>query len=312
MRRSKPVLALSILLFSAVSAFADEVTERVFAVVNAGRVETGVEPLVRRDELDALAESRAQRVSRMPQLERLRDATPIAADLPQGAPVFFRRIVTHTEMVRGYDRPEDGLLASWRSAAAAWKQTVDPAFDAIGLATRRTADGWIVLVAAMADLLPLPPEPAALERAVLEVVNRERRAHGLVELVPSPALAEVARHHSEDMAARGFISHVNPDGWGPADRVSRAGISYLRLSENIHWGQNEPGDPAEAAVEAWLESPGHRRALLDPDVRESGVGAAVSANGSIHLTQLYMRGPSAEATRSSPRSAGAASPHRPS
>jgi len=267
---------------------ADDVADRVLDALQRAREAAAAPVLVRRVELDAVAGERAERIAGLPHAERLKDQTPLAADLRRSGVVWYRSLATHTEMVRGYEHPEDGLVASWRGVASAWKKAIAPEYEAVGVATRRGDDGWIVLVAVLLDGLPAPPAPADLEQAVLVGVNRERAALNLAQLAPSTALATVARAHSQDMSARGFLSHVDPDGVGPADRVERAGIRYTRVAENIHWSRNEPGDPAEVAVQSWLASPSHRQAMLDPVARESGVGAAVSADGSIHLTQLYL------------------------
>ncbi len=269
-------------------ADAEDTAGRVLAALNRARAQATAPLLARRAELDSLASDRARRVAAQPHLERLRASGPLADDLRQAGVVRYHQVATHVEMVRGYERPEEGLVASWRAVASAWDKAIAAEYDAVGAATWRTEDGWIVFVAVLLDELPALPEPAALEQAVLLAVNRERSALRLAVLTPSSALAAVARAHSQDMADRGYLSHVDPEGRGPADRVARAGIRYARLAENIHWSQNDPGDAAEVAVRAWLASPGHRRAMLDPDVRESGVGAVVGANGSIHLTQLFL------------------------
>lgn len=38
-----------------------------------------------------------------------------------------------------------------------------------------------------------------------------------------PILVQVARSHAEDMATRGFYSHINPEGLNPSGRVQLAG-----------------------------------------------------------------------------------------
>jgi len=290
-----PPLALAIvglsLFVSGARADGHDVADRVLAAVQRARQASAAPALVRRAELDAVARERAGRIAGLPHSERLRDQTPLAADLRRFGVAWYRLLATHTEMVRGYERPEEGLVSSWRSVASAWGKAIAPEYDAVGVATRRADDGWIVLVAVLLDELPAPPAPADLERAVLAEVNLERAALRLAELTPSAALAAVAWAHSRDMAERGYLSHVDPEGLGPADRVEHAGIRYTRVAENIHWSRHEPADPAEVAVQAWLASPGHRRAMLDPEARESGVGAAVGADGTIHLTQLYIAPP---------------------
>ena len=53
---------------------------------------------------------------------------------------------------------------------------------------------------------------------VLKLVNERRAEEGLDPLEWDDKLAEVARKHSEDMAARNFMAHENPDGESPGDR----------------------------------------------------------------------------------------------
>src|SRR3954453_16345679 len=69
---------------------------------------------------------------------------------------------------------------------------------------------------------PQTPQPAGgsgAEAQVLALVNAERAAAGCRALVADPALAAVARAHSQDMRDRGFFSHQNPDGLSPFDRA---------------------------------------------------------------------------------------------
>jgi len=267
----------------------DDTAARVLATVQHARGAATAPILVRRDDLDAVARSRAERIAAQPHAERLRSSHPLADDLRHAGVVWYRQVAAHFEMVRGYERPEDGLVASWRGVTSAWEKAIAADYDAIGVATRRTADGWIVFVAVLLDEIPAPPRPGAIETAILGRVNRERETRGLPALDPSEPLADVARAHSLDMATRGYLSHVDPDGRGPADRVERAGIAYLRVAENIYFSRGEPGDPDEATVRSWLASPGHRHVMLDESVTRAGVGVVLGADGAIHVTQLFLR-----------------------
>jgi uncharacterized protein YkwD len=79
-----------------------------------------------------------------------------------------------------------------------------------------------------------------------------------------------AQRHTEDMAARNRLDHSGSDGSSLRDRVQRAGYSFAKVSENLAAGQAT----AAAAVQTWLDSPPHRRNLLDPDLRHVGIGYA--------------------------------------
>jgi uncharacterized protein YkwD len=123
--------------------------------------------------------------------------------------------------------------------------------------------------------------PAAVEAAVLCLVNAERAERGLAAVEPTVALASVAERHAADMVARRYFAHVSPSGGTVETRARRGG--YLTapcyaLGEDLGWA---PPDVATAAavVAAWMASPGHRSVILDRDFREGGVGVVGGAPG---------------------------------
>jgi uncharacterized protein YkwD len=128
-----------------------------------------------------------------------------------------------------------------------------------------------------------PSEQEQLEAEVVELTNQERAAAGCGAVDVDDRLAAAARGHSEDMVARDFFDHVNPDGDGPGDRARAAGYDWL-ASENIAWGYRT----AEDVVAGWMNSDGHRRNLLDCDVVAIGVGVADSSRGP-YWTQKFGR-----------------------
>ena len=111
--------------------------------------------------------------------------------------------------------------------------------------------------------------PVATEAyRVFELTNQEREKQGLSKLVWDDALAQVALVHSKDMNDRKFFDHNNPDGKSPFDRMKQAGLQYRRAAENIAAGQTSP----EEVVAGWMNSPGHRANILNPDLKLLGVG----------------------------------------
>lgn len=117
-----------------------------------------------------------------------------------------------------------------------------------------------------------PPDedcPAGqFERQVFDLTNAERERHGIAPLVWHEDLSQVARAFSIDMVERDFFSHTCPDGTLPWDRIDEAGIPWFAAGENIAAGQRTP----EAVVAAWMNSPGHRANILNPNFTHLGVG----------------------------------------
>lgn len=122
-----------------------------------------------------------------------------------------------------------------------------------------------------------------LEYRIFELTNEEREKEGLDPLVWNEDLAELARAHSLDMVERDFFSHDNPDGLSPFDRMKSAGIKYSYAAENIAAGQTSP----EETIADWMNSEGHHKNILNPDLKELGVGLARGGEYGIYWTQNF-------------------------
>ncbi|MYW44848.1 hypothetical protein GT346_16335, partial [Streptomyces sp. SID161] len=71
---------------------------------------------------------------------------------------------------------------------------------------------------------------------VLKLVNDQRTTAGCTPLAANSSLTGLAGAFSDDMAARDFFAHTDPDGRTPWDRAAKAGITDLG-GENIARGQ---------------------------------------------------------------------------
>ncbi len=121
-----------------------------------------------------------------------------------------------------------------------------------------------------AELLPLvgaPGQGLTAEQQLFHLVNHERRIHGLYPYEWNELLAAAARAHSRDMARRSFFSHINPDGMDAGERMRAAGYDWAASGENIAAGQKTPIE----VLEAWLNSPGHRRSILRDGSSADGI-----------------------------------------
>lgn len=149
---------------------------------------------------------------------------------------------------------------------------------------------------------------ADLARAVHDRVNAVRKDARLEALGWDAALAEIAAAMSADMAERGFFGHVDPDGRDPTARAAQAGVECRRPTGPNRWrtgvGENlyrtstfrsvtetttvmgttrtfdwyTLGEIARSVVQGWMDSPGHRRNLLDAGYASQGIGVRVSGD----------------------------------
>lgn len=112
------------------------------------------------------------------------------------------------------------------------------------------------------------PAFGGFEQQVFDLTNQQRVQNGLLPLTLNLTLNDVAEKHSQDMSTRNYFSHQGLDGSQPWDRMRAEGYNYSRAAENIAFGQ----PTAQDVVNAWMNSPGHRQNILNPNLKDIGVG----------------------------------------
>jgi uncharacterized protein YkwD len=135
---------------------------------------------------------------------------------------------------------------------------------------------------------PAPEEPSATERKIFEAVNAQRQEHGLEALEWNSELLRPAREHSRRMGSAGFFSHEDPERGLLAKRLQAAGIRYMAAGENL-FALKGIADVPQAAVQGWMNSPGHREIMLSRSFDGTAVGVYRTDTGVVYGTQIFTR-----------------------
>ncbi|WP_326768095.1 CAP domain-containing protein [Streptomyces sp. NBC_01591] len=188
---------------------------------------------------------------------------PTSAESPTGSPASASKSsgpAERTKPSRSAPSQTPSAETDKSTAPAAEKSSAAPKASASAPATRSAA-------------APAPTDASA-QSAVLALVNQERAKVGCSPLTASASLASLAQDFSADMAARGFFDHTDPDGRTPWDRASKAGVQGL-AAENIARGQAD----AQAVMDSWMNSDGHRANILNCDYKTLGIGVHYGSGG---------------------------------
>ena len=115
----------------------------------------------------------------------------------------------------------------------------------------------------------------------LSLINAARSANGLPALTANDKLNTAAQSHSEDMACNSFLNHNGWNGSTPDSRIAAAGYAASTIRENIFAQPPQYGGNPQAAMDWWMNDPIHRDAILDPKVKEIGIGYAAYARSEL-------------------------------
>jgi uncharacterized YkwD family protein len=132
----------------------------------------------------------------------------------------------------------------------------------------------------------IPPNESltGYEQQVLTLTNQERQKEGLSPCAGSDTnLNRSARAKSEDMAANNYFSHDSPTYGDPFAMMRNFGVQYQSAGENIAMGQPTP----QEVVTAWMNSPGHRKNIMNGAYTHLGVGYVLK-NGKAYWTQQFI------------------------
>ncbi len=127
-----------------------------------------------------------------------------------------------------------------------------------------------------------------LEQQCFDEVNRMREGYGLEPLKFDNGLLPLARGYSKWMAEDKFFAHKDPEGHTVEKRANEYGIKWRIIGENLA-SSNNYMNPVAASLHGWMESPGHRKNILDSAFRQSAIGAWIAPDGTVYFTQIFLR-----------------------
>jgi uncharacterized protein YkwD len=114
----------------------------------------------------------------------------------------------------------------------------------------------------------------AQQQTMLCLINFARRVEGVRGLHSAPLLMRAAALKAMDIVNCRDYRHEACGKPAEAAAVAAgypAGRPGVRFGENLNWGAPAVMMSPRAALDSWLDSPGHRANLLDPAWTETGI-----------------------------------------
>ena len=151
-------------------------------------------------------------------------------------------------------------------------------------------------------------DPGIIARHIHTMTNKQRTSRKLSALSRIGAIDSIAHRHSLDMSNRNYFEHVSPEGVTAWDRREHAGYDCSGFAENIFlqpayisYSYTDKDDPssytyswikdektvADKIVTGWMNSPGHRKNILNPKYDRIGVGVVINADEKVYATQNF-------------------------
>lgn len=125
--------------------------------------------------------------------------------------------------------------------------------------------------------------PSDLEKEMLDYVNEARREADLRELKMNNRLVSLARLKSKDMIDKDYFDHVSPTYGTPFEMMDNHGVFYKTAGENLAGHYDVMG-----AHEGLMDSPGHRKNILNSSYTEVGIGIVQGGPYKMMITQIFI------------------------
>lgn len=121
------------------------------------------------------------------------------------------------------------------------------------------------------------------EQEVFNLINAQRTAAGLSALKIDEELQNVARIKAKDMVDNNYFSHNSPTYGTPFNMIKNFGITYKVAGENIAGNSTNKG-----AVNAWMNSSGHKANILSSNYNYTGIGVVSSSKYGKIYVQMFI------------------------
>ena len=121
------------------------------------------------------------------------------------------------------------------------------------------------------------------EKEVFDLINKQREANGLAALKIDSEVQRVAKIKAQDMVSSGYFSHNSPTYGTPFQMLQSFKVSYKTAGENIAGNSSNSG-----AVNAWMNSSGHRANILNSSFTHTGIGVVSSPKYGKIYVQMFI------------------------
>ena len=121
------------------------------------------------------------------------------------------------------------------------------------------------------------------EKEVFNLINKQRTNNGLSALKVDNEVQRVAKIKAQDMVNNNYFSHTSPTYGSPFDMLKSFKVSYKTAGENIAGNSSNSG-----AVNAWMNSSGHKANILNSTYNYTGIGVVSSPKYGKVYVQMFI------------------------
>ncbi len=129
-------------------------------------------------------------------------------------------------------------------------------------------------------------------KELLKMTNQQRAKYGkkatskrkgAEPLVWNQTLADAAMEQAKFLIKKNKLSHTGAKGSTVGIRVKKLGYQWIAVGENLAMGQIT----LQEVIKDWMNSPGHRRNILEPAFTEFGAAVVESSKGQLIWVQVF-------------------------
>lgn len=121
------------------------------------------------------------------------------------------------------------------------------------------------------------------ELETFNLINQERNKNGLPSLKIDNEVQRVARIKAQDLVDNNYFAHESPTYGTPFNMLKNFGVSYKSAGENLAGNSTNSG-----AVNAWMNSPGHRSNILNSSYNYTGLAVVSSPKYGKIYVQMFI------------------------
>lgn len=121
-----------------------------------------------------------------------------------------------------------------------------------------------------------------MDYEIVELINAHRISIGLNTINLLDPASKEAISHNQYMIEQGRISH---DNFGSRAQVLMNEANAKKVSENVGYGYSS----AQAVVEAWLNSEGHKKNIEDAAITHIGISSKTNSEGKYYYTNIFVK-----------------------